>query len=72
MAVALIKNTHIGEGLTLQLRGEAFNVANHPNFNTPNLTVFSAAGAPPSGSAGVITSTSTTSRQIQVAAKLIW
>lgn len=70
--VALIKNTHIGEGLTLQLRGEAFNIANHPNFNTPTLTVFSAAGAPASGSAGVITSTSTTSRQIQVAAKLIW
>lgn len=70
--LALIKNTRLSERLTLQLRGEAFNIANHANFNTPNLTVFSAAGSPPSGSAGVITSTSTTSRQIQVAAKLIW
>lgn len=70
--VALLKNFPITEALRLQLRGEAFNVVNHPNFNTPNLVVFTSPTAPPSGSAGVITSTATTSRQIQIAAKLIW
>ncbi len=49
-----------------------FNVLNHTNFNTPNLIVFTSATAPPSGSAGVVTGTSTSSRQIQIAAKLIW
>ncbi|MGH9583926.1 MAG: carboxypeptidase regulatory-like domain-containing protein, partial [Bryobacteraceae bacterium] len=70
--LALIKNTRLNEHLTLQLRGEAFNIANHANFNTPNVTVFTSAGSQASGSAGVITSTATTSRQIQIAAKFIW
>ncbi len=70
--VSLMKTTRLSERLSLQLRGEAFNVLNHANFNTPNLIVFSSATAAPSGSAGVITSTATSSRQIQVAAKLIW
>ncbi len=70
--LSLTKTTRLTERLSLQLRGEAFNILNHANFNTPNLIVFSSATAPPSGSAGVITSTATSSRQIQVAAKLIW
>ena len=70
--VSLMKTTKLSERLALQLRGEAFNILNHANFNTPNLIVFSSATAPPSGSAGVITSTSTSSRQLQVAVKLIW
>jgi hypothetical protein len=70
--VSLIKDTRIRERLTFQLRAEAFNVINHPNFNTPNLTVFTSATTPPSGSAGVITSTATTSRQLQFAGKLTW
>ncbi len=70
--VSLMKTTRLSERLSLQLRGEAFNILNHANFNTPNLIVFSSATAPPSGSAGVITSTSTSSRQLQIAAKLIW
>lgn len=44
--VALVKNTHLSERLPLELRGEAFNVANHANFGTPNLTVFRSAGSP--------------------------
>lgn len=70
--VSVLKNTRLSERLTLQLRGDAFNIVNHPNFSTPNLVVFNSATAPPSGSAGVITSTSTSSRQLQVAAKFIW
>lgn len=70
--VSLIKTTQLREGLVLQLRGEAFNVVNHANFDIPNLVVYTSATAAPSGSAGVITSTATSSRQIQIAAKLIW
>ncbi len=70
--MALVKTTHLTERLALELRGEAFNVPNHANFNTPNLIVFTSPAAPPSGSAGVITGTATSSRQIQIAAKLIW
>jgi hypothetical protein len=43
------------------------------NFNNPNPVVFtSATTVLPSASAGVITSTSTTSRQIQFGLKLLW
>ncbi len=70
--VALIKKTRITEQLSLELRGEMFNALNQANFNTPTLITYSSATAPPSASAGVITSTATNSRQIQVAAKLIW
>jgi len=69
---SLWKTAKISERLNLQLRGDAFNVLNHTNLNTPNLVVYSSATAPPSSSAGVVTSTSTTSRQLQVSAKLIW
>lgn len=70
--MALIKNTHLTERVALELRGEMFNVLNQANFNTPSLITYNSANAPPSGSAGVVTSTATSSRQIQVAAKLIW
>ena len=70
--ISLIKNTHLAEHTNVELRGEMFNVLNRANFNTPNLIVYSSATAPPSGSAGIITSTATSSRQMQVAVKLIW
>ena len=65
-----IKDTSIHEGLTLQFRAEIFNLLNRANFNTPNLIVFTPSGV--SGTAGAITSTSTTSRQVQFALKLLW
>jgi Carboxypeptidase regulatory-like domain/TonB-dependent Receptor Plug Domain len=64
------KDTLIREGLTLQFRGELFNLLNRANFNTPNLIVFTPSGL--SGTAGAITSTATTSRQVQFALKLLW
>jgi hypothetical protein len=68
--VSLLKDTRIRERLNLQFRAEFFNVLNHANFNTPNAVVFTPSGVSPT--AGVITSTSTTSRQIQFALKLRW
>jgi hypothetical protein len=65
-----LKNTLIYERLTLQFRAEIFNLLNRANFNTPNLIVFTPSGV--SGTAGAITSTSTTSRQVQFGLKLIW
>ena len=64
------KDTPIREGLTLEFRGELFNLLNRANFNTPNLIVFTPSGL--SATAGSITSTSTTSRQVQFALKLLW
>jgi hypothetical protein len=65
-----IKNTSVSERLTIQFRAEIFNLLNRANFNTPNLIVFTPTGV--SGTAGAITSTSTTSRQVQFALKLLW
>jgi outer membrane receptor protein involved in Fe transport len=67
------KNTTLTERLRMQLRVEAFNLFNRANFALPdNLVVITnAAGAIP-GNAGVITSTVTTSRQIQIGAKFIF
>jgi Carboxypeptidase regulatory-like domain len=65
-----IKNTAVSERLTVQFRAEIFNLLNRANFNTPNLIVFTPTGV--SGTAGAITSTSTTSRQVQFALKLLW
>jgi hypothetical protein len=64
-----VKDTHITERLNLQFRAEFFNIPNHTNFLTPNEVAYSSATQlSPTG--GVITATSTTSRQIQFGAKL--
>jgi hypothetical protein len=67
---SVLKDTPIRERLNLQFRAELFNILNHPNFNTPNAVTFTPTGVSPT--AGVITSTSTTSRQIQFGLKLLW
>jgi hypothetical protein len=68
------KTTTLRERLALQFRAEIFNLLNRANFNTPNLITFtsSSSGTKTSGTAGAIASTSTTSRQVQFALKLIW
>jgi Carboxypeptidase regulatory-like domain/TonB-dependent Receptor Plug Domain len=68
--LSFLKNTTIRERLTLQFRAELFNLLNRANFNTPNSIVFTPAGLSPT--AGVITSTSTTARQVQFGLKLLW
>ena len=70
--LSILKNTILTERLKLQFRAEFFNILNAVNFNTPNTIVFTSATSAPSPTAGVITSTSTTSRQIQFALKLLW
>jgi Carboxypeptidase regulatory-like domain len=76
--LSLFKNIKIGERLTFQLRGEAFNAFNHPNpgFGTgaggflPNINVGNA------GAAGVGFATNTdieyAHRTIQVGARLVF
>jgi hypothetical protein len=67
---SLFKTTSVTERINLQFRAEVFNVLNHSNFGTPNATVFSSGAYSPS--AGLITATTTTSRQIQFGLKLIF
>jgi len=66
------KNAHLTERLGLQFRAEFFNVLNHTNFMTPNEVVYTSATSGISPTAGLVTSTSTTSRQIQFGAKLVF
>jgi hypothetical protein len=70
--LSLRKNTAISERLNLQFRSEFFNILNHTNFGTPNTVVYSSASTIPSPTAGVITTTSTTSRQLQFGLKLLF
>jgi hypothetical protein len=66
----------ISESFNVQFRAEAFNILNHPNFQ-PNHTanaevdVFDATGVPVS-TVGKLLRTSTDSREIQFALKVIW
>jgi hypothetical protein len=75
---SVFKDTRVSERMSLQFRAELFNLLNHANFNTPNLITF-VLQAPPnttvpeqSPTAGQVTSTSTTSRQVQFGLKLLW
>ena len=72
--LSIFKSAKLRERLSLQFRAEMFNLLNRANFNTPNLITFtsSVSGTKTSGTAGAITSTSTTSRQIQFGLKLLW
>jgi hypothetical protein len=75
--VSLVKNTKIGAlggGGQLQLRFEVFNLLNRPNFATPDRVVFAAASSTesPLSTAGRITRTVTSSRQLQLAAKILF
>jgi Carboxypeptidase regulatory-like domain/TonB dependent receptor/TonB-dependent Receptor Plug Domain len=75
---SLFKNNYIpriSETFNIQLRLEVFNVVNHPNFGPPTGTtstqLFTQALAS-IPTAGTLTLTSTSSRQIQLAVKVIW
>ncbi|HLJ24551.1 MAG TPA: carboxypeptidase-like regulatory domain-containing protein [Candidatus Acidoferrales bacterium] len=71
--VSVAKKFLFTERNNLQFRAELFNLFNRANFNNPNPVVFtSATTVLPTATAGVITSTSTSSRQVQFGLKLLW
>ena len=70
--LVLVKTFYIREGLRLELRAEAFNIANHPQFGVGSTTVTWGNQGPVAQSLfGVIrqTITPTSMRQIQFALK---
>jgi hypothetical protein len=74
--MSIFKNNpvkRISESFNVQFRAEAFNIFNRPNFGPPinNSTIFDGSGNPVPG-AGLIDTTTTTSRQLQFAVKIIW
>jgi hypothetical protein len=74
---SLFKNIpvpRLSDSFHVQFRFEMFNALNHTNFNPPtssSLQLFTV-GLTPIASAGSLTSTSTTSRQLQFALKVVW
>ena len=74
--LSLFKNNYIrriSENFDIQFRAEFFNVLNRTNFSPPdaNNNLYGANGAAVT-TAGLITTTSTSSRQIQFALKMTW
>jgi len=75
---SLFKNNpikRISENFNVQFRAEFFNVLNRANFSVPvtpdNVTIFDSTGASVAG-VGLLTATTTTAREIQLALKLTW
>ena len=76
--MSLFKNNpvkRVSETFNVQFRLEVFNIFNRPNFAPPTdngqNALFDGSGNP-IGGAGVLDTTTTTSRQIQFALKVIW
>jgi hypothetical protein len=70
---SLFKNAHLGERFVAQFRAEFFNIFNHTNFQAPvDNNVFTTVHLDTGkvSGAGLIDSTTTTSRQIQLGLKL--
>jgi hypothetical protein len=75
---SLFKNNpikRISENFNVQFRAEFFNILNRANFSVPvspdNTDIFDSSGAP-TGAAGLLSSTTTSAREIQLALKVIW
>jgi hypothetical protein len=65
---ALVKNTGFeawGKEANVQFRAESFNLFNRTNFGNPGLLAFT-------GGFGIIRSTTTSSRQIQLGLRFLW
>ena len=72
---AVMKETTIKEQVRLQFRAEFFNLLNHANFALPNASAFVQTvngGGAPNPTFGKITATTTSSRQIQFALKILF
>ena len=71
--LGIFKNTKIGENVSIQFRTEVFNLFNRANFAIPdNLVVFTSESGNVPGNFGIITRTTTTSRQLQFGLKFIF
>jgi len=69
VSLALERDFLKSEKRALRIRAEGFNVANHPNFQIPSgIGLFDSTGAR-LGTAGQITATTTSSRQLQLSAR---
>ncbi len=66
--LSVIKNTRISEKVNFQLRFEAFNALNRPEFDTPKSTIDN----PTNSGFGKITTQPNLPRSIQMAARLVW
>jgi len=67
--LGLDRTFQVREKQAFQIRAEAFNIANHPNFQIPSGTsLFDSTGGR-LGGVGAITATTTSSRQIQLSAR---
>jgi hypothetical protein len=73
--LAVFKNNYVHDGkFNIQFRAELFNALNHTNFAVPDRTaaqIFTQTFSPVA-TAGLLKTTSTTSRQIQLALKCIF
>jgi hypothetical protein len=70
MDLSLQRDFLIDSKRRLQFRADIFNLQNRANFIAPSSTVFSGEAGQQTSTAGVISGTSTTSRQIQFALRL--
>ena len=61
--LSVLKNTKLREGLMLEIRGEAYNALNTPQFSAPTTT-------PTSSAFGTVTTQFSTPRTIQLAGKI--
>jgi hypothetical protein len=62
---SLQRSFRISESVRLQVRGDAFNAFNHPNFLNPNASIGAA-------TAGVISGTNLDNRDMQLSAKIVF
>lgn len=64
------KITKISEDFRIQFRAEAFNILNHASFQQPGVSIFQ--GTALNASAGRITSTTSSPRQLQFGLKIVF
>ena len=69
--LGMTKDWALSEGATLQFKTEIFNIFNRANFGAPRMQIFGGRSTL-DPAAGIITKTTTTSRQIQFALKIVF
>lgn len=70
--LSLFKEFPVGENRRFELRGEFFNILNHPNFGNPGNLNYTQDPTSPNNNFARITSTRGNPRQTQLALKFYW